>query len=286
MPTTPRLSYCADLARRRDPDRYAAALFAPSARREALFALIAFNHEIAKTAEVVSEPLLGEIRLTWWQEALGELYDGRPRRHEVVEALAGAVAAHALPRALLERLVEARSADLDAEPPADLDGLERYCAETSATLLELQLAVLGAEGADWQEAARRAARQVGIAWALIGLVRALPFHAGRRRLLLPADHLAAAGVTPRQVFAFERSEALSGVVMRLAKRAAERLDEARPAVAALPKLARAPLLVGALARRYLERLERAGYDPFDPAVAADLPQRAWILAWVFAFGGG
>ncbi|MEX2630284.1 MAG: phytoene/squalene synthase family protein [Tistlia sp.] len=278
MPDLPRLSYCAALARRHDPDRYAAALFAPPARRETLFALLAFNHEVAKTAEVVSEPLLGQIRLQWWEEALEALFAGRARGHEVLEALAPAIAAGGLPRAAFARILEARRGDLEPGPPPDLDSLERYCDDSSAALLELELAALGAE----DEGARLAARQLGIAWALVGLLRALPFHARLKRLYLPGDHLAAAGVAPEQVFAFAPSEALSGVVMRIAGRAAERLAEAEPAVRRLPRQARAPLLIAAPARRYLRRLAAAGYDPFDPAVAADLPQRAWLMAWALA----
>src|SRR5207244_12479744 len=51
-------SYCAELLRRQDSDRYLTALFAPSDRREALFALYAFNLEIARAREAVSEPFI------------------------------------------------------------------------------------------------------------------------------------------------------------------------------------------------------------------------------------
>ena len=62
-----------------DYDRYLSALFAPACRREALFALIAFNHEIARIPEAVSEPMLGRIRLQWWREVLEAVYAGRAR---------------------------------------------------------------------------------------------------------------------------------------------------------------------------------------------------------------
>src|SRR3546814_5074662 len=95
------------------PDRYLASLFAPEAQREDLFALYAFNYEVAKTAEVVSEPMIGQIRLQWWRESLAGIYEGRARQHEVVQPLARAVAARALPRALLETIIDAREFDLD-----------------------------------------------------------------------------------------------------------------------------------------------------------------------------
>src|SRR5438552_16844209 len=77
------------LVRRHDHDRYLSALFAPEPARAGLFALYAFNVEVAKTREVVREPILGSIRLQWWRDALAEIYGGGPvRRHEVVEPLA------------------------------------------------------------------------------------------------------------------------------------------------------------------------------------------------------
>src|SRR3546814_9275649 len=75
--------------------------------------LYAFNYEVAKTAEVVSEPMIGQIRLQWWRESLAGIYEGRARQHEVVQPLARAVTARALPRALLETIIDAREFDLD-----------------------------------------------------------------------------------------------------------------------------------------------------------------------------
>src|SRR5205823_335241 len=52
-----RLSPVAALVRRHDRDRYQTVLFAPAARREALFALYAFNYEIARVRETVTQPM-------------------------------------------------------------------------------------------------------------------------------------------------------------------------------------------------------------------------------------
>jgi NADH dehydrogenase [ubiquinone] 1 alpha subcomplex assembly factor 6 len=69
----PELSYCAQQLRRLDPDRYLTALFAPDRRREGLFALYAFNLEVARAREAVREPMMGLIRLQWWRDALEEI---------------------------------------------------------------------------------------------------------------------------------------------------------------------------------------------------------------------
>jgi phytoene/squalene synthetase len=162
--------------RQADYDRYIAALFAPAERREALFALIAFNHELARIADVVSEPMLGEIRLQWWREAIEAIYAGTPvRKHEVTQPLAQAIAQFTIPRAPLDLMIDTRAFDLAGEPPSDMAALEAYAEGTAGALNEAMMAVLGSRKAE----ALAAARHAGTAWALIGLMRAAPMHAAR-----------------------------------------------------------------------------------------------------------
>ena len=112
-----------DLIRRADPDRWLSTRFIEGERARAdVVALYALNHELARVAASVREPLMGEIRLTWWREAFEEVAAGKPpRRHPVVEAVAEGGFA---PRAL-EDLPQARMADLDAEPFADDEAVFR-----------------------------------------------------------------------------------------------------------------------------------------------------------------
>jgi 15-cis-phytoene synthase len=60
----------AALVRRHDPDRFLTSLFAPPEKRDALLTLYAFNHELARAREAVSEPPLALIRLQWWREVV------------------------------------------------------------------------------------------------------------------------------------------------------------------------------------------------------------------------
>ncbi len=274
-PPEGRLSACGRLVERHDRDRYLASLFAAGREREALFALYAFNHEVAKTAEVVSEPMLGEIRLQWWREAIAGIYEGRPRQHEVVLPLAEAVAAKALPRELLERIVDARAFDLDPAPPANLEALHAYAEGSSTALLLLALHILGAGDA----ASRAAAEHLGPAWAYLGLLRALPLHARQKRCYLPADLCAEAGVDLQEVFELRTSPALCRVSETLMAAAAEQLAAARRPAREVPRKALPALLVARLADLYLKRLRRAGGDPFAAAVQAPAPGRVWRLAW-------
>lgn len=271
----PTPSYCVAQVRQLDPDRYLTVLFAPAARRPALFALYAFNLEIARTAEVVSEAPLGLMRLQWWRDALEAIDAGQPPQHPVAERLAEAIRDHDLDRGLFQRLIEAREFDLEGRAPADLAALETYAEETSANLVRLALQVLGAAGAE----AEAAGRHVGIAWALVGLLRAVPFHAAAKRLYLPRDLSEAAGLDLGGLFALRTGPALRQVSERVAARAREHLNAARTRAGTVPKPARSALLYATLAEQALARLAQAGYDPFDMQVQQRAPGRAWRLAW-------
>ncbi len=267
------LSYCAVEVRRHDPDRFLCALFAPADRREDLFALCAFSLELARVREQVSEPMLGRIRLQWWRDAVEEIYSGIPRRHAVIQPLHAAVKRYGLDRALLDRMIDAREADMDGKPPRDLAALEGYADGTAGALAALSLAVLGVA----DEPAGRAARHVALAWALTGLLRAAAFHAHAKRQYLPQDLMQAHGASQAELFELRAHPALSDVARGVAQAARGHLAAARALRRGVKRAALPVLLPAVLARRYLKTLERGGYDPLSPAFIERQKFAAWRI---------
>ena len=186
---------CRRLARQHDFERYLATLFAPRRQRPALWILLAFNAEIARTREIVSEPAIGSIRLQWWREVLEAAAAGGPvRAHEVAAPLTAALRDGRLDAAQLEALIDGRERDLDDAPMADETALRDYAGRTGGTLAEAM--ALAAAGGRTSDATRLSARALGTGWALTGILRAAGFHAARGRQLLPQSALAAAGAGP------------------------------------------------------------------------------------------
>jgi NADH dehydrogenase [ubiquinone] 1 alpha subcomplex assembly factor 6 len=269
------LSAVAAIVRRRDPDRFQTALFAPAARREALFALYAFNCEIARVRESVSEPTLGRIRLEWWREAVAAAYAGTPARHHpVAEALAETVRQAAPAREHFEALIEARAADLDDTPPASLAALEHYAEGTSARLVLIALEILGTR----DMAAAETGRHAGIGYALAGLLRALPLMARTGRPIIPADIAARHGIDPGNWRTARDTPGLCAAIAEIADTARRHLASARAGRRTIPRPALAALLPAVVAARALDRLARARYDAFDPALARADPLQSWRLA--------
>src|SRR2546430_5943720 len=181
--------YCETLVRKHDYDRYISALFAPERVRAHLFALYAFNYEIARITETVRNPVAGQLRLQWWRDAVDEIYSGARGRTEVLQALLHGVAAHQLPKPLFDAMLDARAQDFESAPFADMAALEAYADATSAMLMRLAARVLGAE-----DALDEQARDAGIAYAVCGLLRAVPFQAARGRIIVPVQEMQKVGV--------------------------------------------------------------------------------------------
>jgi len=274
------LSRVGSLVRQHDRDRFQTALFAPAAAREALFALYAFNYEIARVRESVREPVLGQIRLQWWREAIDTAYGGaKPRRHEVVEPLTAAIRTYGLSHAPFDRLIDARERDLDDTPPATLAALRDYADATSSALMLLSLEVLDAA----TPVTEALARDAGIAFALAGLLRAMPVHARAGRSFIPRDLAAETGLDPADYLAGRATPALRRAVAALAEEAARHIAGLRAGRHGVSRAALPALLPARIAAHSLNRLKRAGYDPFSGAGEGD-PLQSWRLAFAVLRG--
>ncbi len=250
---TPPLPPYAETLRARDPDRFFTALFAPPDRRDALFLLYAFNHEIARARDVASEPMLALIRLQWWREVV----EGTPRRHELATPLLAALDAGRLDREWLGRMVEGREAEADEAIPT-LEDWRGYVQATAGALAGAAAAALGAD-----EAERGRIALLGAAYGVAGQLRNVSVLARLGRCLLPGDVLARHGLSAEAVTARPDHPALDGALADLRAVGLGWLAEAggrmrRPLVAAaLPAvLARRDLRGAAAPRTGLRTADR------------------------------
>jgi phytoene synthase len=230
-----------------DPDRYFSALFAPADLRPLLFALYAFNAEVARVAESVREPMLGAIRLEWWRETAEGAARGAPRNHDVARGLAALFAQTAIPLPDLEAVIAARAFDSSAESFSDFAALEAYLDATSGALMRLAARILGGRP--------ELTREAGLAYGLTGLLRSLSFHNGRHKLYLPLDLLSALRVTPEEFFHLGKGDdRLAAAVRQVRLRARDHFLAARAAQKPGPALA--AVLPAALVPVYLRKLGR------------------------------
>ena len=226
------LSPLGTLVRRADPDRFLTALFAPADRREALFALYAFNHETARAREAAREPTMALIRLQWWREVV----EGARKSHEVATPLSALLDAGALDPADLLSVLDARE-------------------ETEfASVAEWRAWLLAGPGALAHAAGRLLGvddarlRMLGAAYGAAGVLRSVVPQARLGLCLLPDDLLAAHGLSPEAVIAAPTAVALHPVLRTLAKEGEALLGSRYRAGVTL-----AAALPAAFARRDLRR---------------------------------
>lgn len=225
------LQACADLVAKGDPDRFRAAMAAPVEARRVLFPIYAFNVEVARAPWVASEPMIGEMRLQWWRDALEEMGgEGQVRRHEVTVPLSEVLDSRLAGE--LDRVIVARRWDLYSEAFESEAHFREYLDGTGGVLMWTAARALGAD-----DAVQDRVRRFGAASALVRFLAAVP-------------HLEARGRIP---LVDGRTEAIA----ELAREARRSLPDASALRAAMPRLARGALLEGWQTDALLAQIERA-----------------------------
>jgi phytoene synthase len=266
-------AHCEALVRAADKDRFLATLFAPAEHRGPLYALYAFNAEIARVREAVREPVAGEIRLQWWSDVLGGEGRGDVDAHPIVAALHEIIARYGLPVERLAALIDARRFDLYDEPMATLADLETYARRASSGLIALAAQILGGGGA---RDVGPLAEHAGLAHAMAGLMRVLPIHAARGQLFVPLDVLRRHGADRHDVARGQATPQLRAALAELRRSARRHLAQARQAMEIAPFTVMPALLPVALVGPTLTRMERSDHDPFVPVEIAPW-RRQWLI---------
>ena len=224
------LTFCADLVRRADPDRFMAVMAAPVEARPVLFAVFALCIEVARAPWVTQEPMIAQIRLQWWRDALAEIAAGqKARHHEVVTPLARLLSRDQA--GALDEMVAVRHWDIERKSFEDLAHFQNYINQTSGTPMWIAAQVLG-------QADENVVRDFAYASGLANWLRAVPELRVRGRLPLP-------DASPEAISAL----ALGGL---------DRLRRARGQRSRVSRAASAALLAGWQAGAMLQR---AADDP-------------------------
>lgn len=237
---------CQELVQRHDRNRFLSTLFAPDDKRPHLLALYAFNVEILRIRDAVTEPHLGLIRLQWWRDTVEGLYEGGSvSGHPVAEALGSAIREGGLPKQALLDLITAHEFDLYHDRMPDVTALEAYLGETSSRLIQMATLILD------KAAAPKSSEAAGLAGVAQGLSLILgdPRH---RDPFLPDGMDVKAAIAHAQ----------------------KRLGEAEELIPQLPKTVLPAFLPVSLAGTYLKRIAKA-----PDAVLSVSPLKRQLVMW-------
>jgi phytoene synthase len=267
-------AYCEAMVRRDDPDRWLATFFIPAGVRKHVYALYAFNLEVARVREIVSEPLLGEIRYQWWRDALEKQDDADVVANPVAAALLDTVAQFNLPKESLLRLIDARIFDLYDDPMEDIGAFEAYAAATTSNLFRLVRFVVDPEDIG---GGLGVAEHGGIAYAITGLLRALPWHSARGQIYMPREILKRFGADRADFGLGQATPELCAALVEMRNQARNHLEVFATRIAGLPDASQAPFLPVALCELYLKQMDKRRYDPFKSLIVLPQWRRQWAL---------
>jgi phytoene/squalene synthetase len=237
-----------------DLARYLCVLHAPANSRDALVALTSFNVMLGSVRLQASEPLLAQMRLTWWHETVEQLYRGQVRAHENVQALALAQVPLHVPQSLLHQMIDAREAECSGTPPATLEDTEAIARGGGGALAQ---AMCHAIGPAPDEATLHAASQSGTAFTLAAMAASVMVHWQQGWRFVPDALLAASGLPIHHPLPEVPDARWKPAIAALARRAAAL---AEPALAPDTRFV-SVLALRVLARDLLARLARAQHDP-------------------------
>jgi len=185
-----------------DPDRRLALAYVPAAARPAVEALWRLDVAFASVLATGTQPLISQLRLAWWREALERLDQAPPPAEPVLQALA----AHVLPAISGAELaaMEEGWLILLADDSLSEDDLRRYAEARGGLLFAYTARLLG--DPDFPVAG------AGAAWALADLAR----HSR------PGDEIKSPPPAPKTKW--PRQLRPLGMLAMLARRDLERLD--------------------------------------------------------------
>ncbi|KAK0221836.1 isoprenoid synthase domain-containing protein [Armillaria fumosa] len=271
--------YCADLVRKNDYESFLVSPFYPPELRPAYFALKAFSVDLATVQDTVSNPMIGQLRMQFWRDAIKSFSDGSPPRHPIALALYDACQRTHLPAYHLKRIIDARDAELYSSDHLTTDSLTAHAEATSSTLLYLLLSLFSASSSSTLS---HAASHLGISQTFATLLRALPFHAANGRMIIPAELTAKHGVVQEDVFRKGAdAPGIEDAVFELATLANDHLQTARSMFkedgfeGKVPRAVMPVFMAGVSVASNLTRLEKANFNAFEPG----LQLRDWKLPW-------
>lgn len=257
-------------ARTGDRDRYWAALFVRKHSRTGLMSLAAFNAELARIPEVVSEPLLGEMRLQWWRDAMESEVDSG---HMLADAMRLTTKAFGLDRRRLQGLIDARIFDITGDVMPDMQATGAYLQKTAGSMFALSAKITIGN----RELPPDIISDAATAYGLTGLMRALAVHRRLGRLYLPLTLFEDHGATLDDVFTGSNPHAIDAALASGRAMAGKALENARRALQTMDPGHRLPFLPLALVEPSLKMLAISGHKGLETPQQLSPLTRLWRL---------
>jgi 15-cis-phytoene synthase len=251
-----------EIVKAHDRDRYIATLFAPDAKREDLFTLYAFDAEVSRIRNVISDPLPGEIRLQWWREVINGERAGEAKGNALASGMRAVIEKHSLPSAAFDAYFDAKIFEFYNDAFPDTVALEAWCGETTSALIQMAAMILDEDAA---KICADASGHGGVALAISKIIQRLPHTRARGQCFVPADILAACGIDREGFVGGDNKAAIKNATDALSEIGLLHFSKFQAAAKPLPRSVKPAYLAVANAKRILENASKVSANPaFTP----------------------
>ncbi len=264
-------SYIQDQLKSLDPERYLTCLYLPEAIRHVAMTLYAFDVEISRIHELVSEPIPGEIRIQWWRDLIKS--NGNTGSGPLAEALLAVINKYELPREVFDNYLEAKIFDLYQDPMPDLGTYEGYLGETVSCLLNL---IAQSAGCDRSPQLADACGHAGVA---IGITRHLVLCSRSRRggqIYFPLPILQKHGLNRDSWLLPVIEENHKSLNLEMIELATSHLNKANIAISELPKDIHTVFLPIIFTQHLLRKLTQNPTDCLKKTIVLSPLKRQWL----------
>jgi 15-cis-phytoene synthase len=249
---------CTEITRAEARNFYFGFILLPRERRRGIHALYAFSRLCDDSVDGAEGPDEKAAAVRARRDDVERAYGGGvPADDPVLVALADAIRRFGIPRAPMDALVDGVEMDLTVDRYPDWPALEAYCDRVAGAVGVLSLYVFGFR----DPAAVSHAEGLGVAMQVVNIMRDVQEDAERDRIYLPADEMAAHGVTEADIIG---NRMTPGMHALMEKQTARARDHFARGTMLLPLLdLRARMCVQMLAALYgdiLDGIERRGFD--------------------------
>ncbi len=268
-------AYCTAKTKASGSNFYYSFFFLPRFRREAMYTVYTFCHEIDDAVDHPPPGANPREQLSRWRQEIKAVYQGEPR-YPVTISLAAHVKRLGIPEEYLQELVTGMEMDLTHTRYATFEDLYPYCYRVASIVGLICLKVFGTE----DPRAREYAINLGLAFQLTNILRDVGADADRQRIYLPQEDLARFEYTEQQLFAKTNSAQFLALMRFEAARAHEFYNKAQAVYDSLSSSDRQTLVAAEIMRsvyfRILTRIQASNYAVFGPRIGVSPPLRILI----------
>jgi phytoene synthase len=274
MKASPADLYCRQKAAESGSSFYYSFLFLPPRERQAIQAIYAFCREVDDIVDKGLDRHVAEKKLEWWHTEVARVFLGRPL-HPIGRALAEAISQYKLQQHLFQDILEGMEMDLKYQGYQTFEDLRLYCHRVASCVGLLAAEIFGYQDTNTLEYARN----LGIAFQLVNIIRDVGEDAGLGRIYLPEDELSQFSVTTKEILNKKYSKNFEVLMQYHAERARSYYQKAKDTLPAIDRYSqRSGLIMGEIYFSLLKEIERSRFQVLHQRIALTPLRKLWI-AW-------